>query len=407
LSPAAIRLAFPLIGRGIWTGGLVYLKNTLRLIGSRLSREIQASVFLSPAENERFGPELSPLVDGRLIVDSAIGDSGRGRSLVRALATGHDMALERLLRAARIDAVLEVGQYYGARFKPPVIAWLPDLQHRYMPEMFSRLNWWRRDLAFRMQIRSGRTLMVSSETVRDDMERFYPRARGRGHIVRFAIELDIGAHLRQGADMRAQYDLPDRFFFLPNQFWRHKNHAVVVEALGLLKGQGALEATLPVILSGSNKDVRNPGHFAGLFSAARAAGVEGHFRYLGLIPYDHVLNLSACCAALINPSQFEGWSTPIEEAKALGAALILADIPIHREQAPDANFFDPTSPAAAAAVLLDISRRPDFVHAPAEDLITQQSRRLDQHAASLLETVTAAVGPCSRSRSHTATSSTS
>lgn len=389
------KLAFPLVGRGLWTGGLVYLKNTLRLIKTRLAREIEAMVFLSPTEHEKFGAELEALVDGRIVVDPTLGDSGRGRSLGRALVTGRDVALERLLKAARADVVFEVGQFYGSRFGLPVIAWLPDLQHRFMPEMFTRLNWWRRDLAFRMQVRSGRTLMVSSESARDDMERFYPMSRGRGHVVRFAIELDIGTHMRRGEEMRALYNLPARFFFLPNQFWRHKNHAAIVSALARLKAAGKLSHVLPVILSGQNRDNRNPEHFAGLMGAARNAGLESHFRFLGLIPYDHVLSLAACCDALLNPSHFEGWSTPIEEAKAVGAPLILSDIRVHREQAPEARLFDPDSSDAAAEALLEFSLRPPPARATPEILTSNQNHRLDQHASSLLGVVRSAMQPYS------------
>jgi glycosyltransferase involved in cell wall biosynthesis len=261
-----------------------------------------------------------------------------------------------------------------------------------MPEMVSRTNWWRRDLGFRTQIRTGRTLMLSSVTARDDMERFYPASRGRGHVVRFAIDLDITAYMNMGAEMRATYGLPTRFFFLPNQFWRHKNHMCVVAALARLKTESALDSVPPVILSGLNKDSRNPGYFDALMGKARAAGVESHFRYLGVIPYDHVLSLAGACDALINPSRFEGWSTPIEEAKAVGAPLMLSDIQSHREQAPHARFFDPASSAAAAGALLEITRRPPTLRAPIADLIANQNRRLDEHAASLLGTIKAAVG---------------
>jgi glycosyltransferase involved in cell wall biosynthesis len=387
----AIKLALPLIGRGLWTGGLVYLKNTLQLVRSRLAHEIEASVFLSPGEYEKVGAELRPLVDGRLIVDTAIADSGRGRSLALALATGRDHGLERLLKAAHAEAVFEVGQYYGARFDLPVIAWIPDLQHRYMPEMFTRVNWWRRELAFRMQIRSGRTLMVSSDTARGDLERFYPSARGRTHVVRFAIDLDIARYRDRETEVRAAYSLAGRFLFLPNQFWRHKNHAVIVAALARLKREGALELVPPIMLSGSAQDIRNPTHFADLMAEARAAGVESHFRYLGFIPYDHVLGLASCCDALINPSRFEGWSTPIEEAKAVGAPLMLSDIPIHREQAPGASFFDPLSSEAAANALREMGERGPEPRAPLGVLIAAQNRRLDDHATSLLRTVQAAV----------------
>lgn len=387
----ATRIAFPLIGRGGWTGGYVYLKNTLRLIRSRLDDELQASVFLSPAENEKFGAELRPLVGGPIIVDPAIAESGRGKSLARALLAGQDAPLAEVLHAAGIDVVFETAAFYGARFPVPVIAWMPDFQHRHMPEMFTRANRWRRDLGFRAQIASARTLMLSSATARDDLERFYPSARGRGHVVRFAIELDVTPHLARAAEVRAAYALPERFFYLPNQIWRHKNHAVVVAALARIKAGRGLDSLPPVAVSGQSRDPRNPAHFDELMAEARRAGVESHFRYLGLIPYDDVLALAAACDALVNPSLFEGWSTPIEEAKAFATPLILSDIPIHREQAPDARFFDPASPEAAAKALLDVaSRLPAARPSPAE-LAAAQGRRLDEHARALLATVRAAM----------------
>jgi glycosyltransferase involved in cell wall biosynthesis len=386
-----IRLAFPLIGRGGWTGGYNYLKNTLRLIRSRLAPDIEARVFLSPAEHDKVGAELAALVDGRVSVDPAFVAAGRGKGLVRAVTQGRDAAFEQLLRAAGTDVVFETASFYGARSGIPVISWLPDFQHRHMPEMFGRVNWWRRDLGFQAQVRSGRTLMVSSETARGDLERFYPAAKGRAHVVRFAIDLDIAAFVERGAEMRQLYQLPERYFFLPNQFWRHKNHTTIVQALAHIKADGALAALPPVILSGQPKDMRNPTHFDDLMAAARTAGVDSHFRYLGLIPYDHVLSLAATCDTLINPSQFEGWSTPIEEAKAFGAPLLLSDIPIHREQAPQARFFDPTDSRSAADALLEIGRRPPSARVSLDQLVTAQNTRLDDHAESLLRATRAAV----------------
>jgi glycosyltransferase involved in cell wall biosynthesis len=133
-----------------------------------------------------------------------------------------------------------------------------------------------------------------------------------------------------------------------------------------------------------------PPHFDDLMASARSAGVESHFRYLGLIPYDHVLSLAATCDTLINPSHFEGWSTPIEEAKAFGAPLLLSDIPIHREQAPHARFFDPKSVAAAAEALLEIGRRQTIARPDATTLIAAQNIRLNDHASCLFATVQAA-----------------
>lgn len=387
-----IKLALPLIGRGSWTGGLVYLRNTLRVIRSLLAPAVEASVFLSPEENDRYGAELAPLVGGRVLVDAAFGMSGRGGSLARALLLGRDSALEQRLIAAGVQVVFEVGQFYGARFRLPVMAWIPDLQHRHMPQMFSRFNWWRRDLGLAAQVRSRKALIVSSRTALEDMWRFYPRAHGRGNIVRFAIELDLAAYVGRGLEMRQRYDLPQRFFYLPNQFWRHKNHAVVVAGLARLRQRAQLEQVPPVITSGLNRDLRNPGHFEALMQSAQAAGVASHFRYLGLIPYEHVLSLAASCDALLNPSLFEGWSTPIEEAKAVGAPLLLSDIVIHREQAPAAQFFDPHSAEAAAQALLAVARQPVPPRPSLQALRVAQDKRLHRHASELRAAIEVAIG---------------
>lgn len=385
-----LRVAFPLIGRGGWTGGINYLTNTLRLISSRLSSQIEPWLFLSPEENESFGFELRPLVEDRVIVDPAIGVSGRGMSLARAVISGRDSNLEALLAKRSIDVVFETASFYGARFSIPVVSWMPDFQHRRMPEMFGQLNWWRRDLGFRMQINAQRTIMVSSSTSRDDLEQFYPNAKGRAHIVRFAIDLNPEVHLKRGFEIRSEYDLPERYFFLPNQFWQHKNHGVIVEALGQIKAAGRLEELPPVILTGTIKDPRNPSYFDDVMQRAGDLGVRDHFRHLGLVPYDDVLSLNANCHSMINPSLFEGWSTPIEEAKALATRLILADIPIHREQAPDAHFFSCRSPERAAAALLHVAAIPDAQRPPVEALRLAQTARLNEHARALYEAVAAA-----------------
>ena len=65
-----------------------------------------------------------------------------------------------------------------------------------------------------------------------------------------------------------------------------------------------------------------------------------NFRYLGMIPLSHVYALLRVCAALINPSRFEGWNTSVEEAKSFGVPMILSDPDVHREQvAGKARYF--------------------------------------------------------------------
>jgi glycosyltransferase involved in cell wall biosynthesis len=59
---------------------------------------------------------------------------------------------------------------------------------------------------------------------------------------------------------------------------------------------------------------------------------------------------------LINPSHFEGWSTSVEEAKSMGKQIVLSDIPVHREQAPERGLFFPSDDQHALANMMIAAR---------------------------------------------------
>ena len=83
---------------------------------------------------------------------------------------------------------------------------------------------------------------------------------------------------------------------------------------------------------------------------AAEMGCARSSRCLGLVSYADLIGLMRYLTALINPSLFEGWSTTVEEAKSLGKTIILSDIPVHREQAPEnGRFFDPGWPRTQLA----------------------------------------------------------
>jgi len=73
------------------------------------------------------------------------------------------------------------------------------------------------------------------------------------------------------------------------------------------------------------------------------------FRVLGIVPYEDLLSLMRHSVAIINPSLCEGWSTTVEEAKALGKTILLSDIAVHKEQDPPKGCFFPPEDAICLA----------------------------------------------------------
>src|SRR6202012_4558704 len=77
-------------------------------------------------------------------------------------------------------------------------------------------------------------------------------------------------------------------------------------------------------------------------------------------PFDHLVGLMHHATAFLNPSRFEGWSTSVEEAKSMGKQIVLSDIPVHREQAPERGyFFPPDAPQALADAMSAAYNRHD------------------------------------------------
>jgi glycosyltransferase involved in cell wall biosynthesis len=375
LTDRALRLAFTNIPRRLWAGGYNYQSNLFAALNRYRPGEIVPVVFAGMNDDsaELAGLSGIPAVE---IVQSTAFDRRRS-GLVAALALGLDRAAAVEFQAKHIDLVFESARFFGWRLPFAAVAWFPDVQHRRLPQLFSTAARWRRELGFRAQIASGRSIMLSSESALRDYRRFYPGSTNQVSVVRFATRPAPDLLTANPLEVRAQYGLPPGYFYLPNQFWRHKNHQLVVEALTILKKRGL---DVVVAASGSPQDPREPDYFDGLMRQVEARGLGANFRYLGMIPLSHVYALMRGSTALINPSRFEGWSTSVEEAKSFGVPLILSDIDVHREQTGGAaRYFGVDDPAMLADQLSQLSQIPE--PSVACDLVPNLDERVAAFAA--------------------------
>lgn len=332
-----MRIGFTLVGGAKWTGGRNYLLNLLASLGRYGDGSVSSVLFVGADISETELEAFTAIANVEIVKAECFNSESRRRmALLEALLTGRDRDAVLAFKRGRIDVLFEAAQFYGWRIGIPVIAWMPDFQHRRLPHLFPKGAWLKRELGFRAQIFGKRTIMLSSEDARRDCERLYPATRGRTATVSFAVLPTSPMPIAAAREVAARYNLTKTFFFLPNQFWIHKNHGLVIEALALLRQRGV---SITVAASGNPSDPRSPRYFEGLIDRASKLGLEENFRILGLIPYGHISALMQCSAALINPSLFEGWSTVVEEARLLGTPMILSDLDVHKEQMGDAAIY--------------------------------------------------------------------
>lgn len=323
-----IRVAFTLIGGKNWTGGHNYLLNLMNAISAYQQNLITAVLFI-PADAEIEIEDFFKINGIEIIQTNILNSKNRKFQLISAIFFGRIPSLNKLFIDHKIDVVFEAAQFFGWRLGLPAIAWIPDFQHKLLPHLFTKAAWWKREIGFRAQIFGNRQIMVSSNDAHNSCIKYYPSTKRKIHTVHFAVPSRNKIDLNEAREIANQYDLPWNFIFMPNQFWRHKNHLIVLDSLEILRNRG-IEIT--VVSSGKQSDPRSPEYYSSFEKILKNKNLEKIFKVLGLIPYAHIQALMLSCQAMLNPSLFEGWSTTVEEARALGTPMLLSDIEVHREQ---------------------------------------------------------------------------
>lgn len=227
--------------------------------------------------------------------------------------------------------------------------WIPDFQYRHLPHLFSKEEYDMREHRSIHLAKEARTLAFSSQHAIDDYVHFFPQYAGNEVLLHFVSNADQKWLQADPAETQQKFSLPDAFFIVCNQFWKHKDHGTVIEAMALLKQKGI---SITVACTGATEDFRDPAYFPSLLEKARAAGVEEQFRVLGFISRSDQMQLIRRAVAIIQPSLFEGWSTVVEDGRALGKTMFVSDFPVHLEQDPPHTFYFRQQDAAQLATLI-------------------------------------------------------
>src|SRR5207237_578905 len=137
------------------------------------------------------------------------------------LVLGCNHVEQQWLRRARVDVVSHGALPLGARARLPWIYWIPDVQHRHFPDLFSTRQRWERDTAFATALRHAAAVITSSAATRQDLITFYGRDAERVRVLHFVCSPRVeAARLPGPVELQQRLGVPARYFHLPNQFWK-------------------------------------------------------------------------------------------------------------------------------------------------------------------------------------------
>jgi glycosyltransferase involved in cell wall biosynthesis len=247
----------------------------------------------------------------------------------------------------------------------PTISLVHDVQYRLYPRFFSLAERAERDRDFMRAVRHADRITCTSQFVRatiietgavapDRVVAIHPRLSRR--LIRPEVD---------GADLLARWQLePDRFLVYPANFWPHKNHQLLLTALGMHRAAHP-ESRLKVVCTGERNH-----YFDAICTAADRMGLADHVVFPGFVSDNQLAALYASSLGIVFPSLYEGFGLPVLEAMAFGKPVLCSRATSLPEVAGDAAlFFDPRSPRdlsdAMTRLLIEPGLADRMVHAGA------------------------------------------
>ncbi len=334
-----------------WMGGLNYLKNLLFALNQLDKKEIEIYVFVGKKTDLEIKKYFSQYAT---LVESSIFDKGSIMwflSKIEQRVFSTNFLIQNLLKKYKLEILSHSFLTNIKNIK--IINWIPDFQHIHLRDMFSKKELNQRNKSFMDMIEKSDAIVLSSQDAYGDFKRFAPGYEYKVKVLRFVSQPPnnyIGSNDYIKNMLLRKYKLNDDFFYMPNQFWKHKNHFIVFRAIDQLVKSGI---NISLVCTGYLHDYRNKRYIKDIYKFIKSNNLNQNIKILGLVSSDDVFGLINISKAVINPSLFEGWSSTVEECKSVGKNMILSNISVHREQYPNALFFPKDSVDGLKKILIN------------------------------------------------------
>jgi glycosyltransferase involved in cell wall biosynthesis len=198
------------------------------------------------------------------------------------------------------------------------IGTLMDLCHRETPEFpeVSNFNeFYRREKMFQGSIAPALVTLTDSNRLADMASKYYGVERDRFLVMPFGPSPLLDKNASAIPDVLKKYSLEADYFFYPAQFWAHKNHIRILQALILLRDKNGKKPT--VVFSG--KDHGNLNFIRGFIKSNQ---LVSQVKILGFVAHEDMSGLYKNAIAVVMPTYFGPTNLPPLEAWSMGVPLI-------------------------------------------------------------------------------------
>lgn len=252
-----------------------------------------------------------------------------------------------LLRQACDLWVFPRQEVWSALFPYPALACVHDLMHRYEPHFPETSSLGRsryRDIYLRSLCQNASGVLVDSEMGKRHVEESYGASSDRLFVLPYIppAYFSRAGGREANDDFERRFELPRKYVFYPAQFWEHKNHIRLIQAIALVR---RIVPDIRLVLAGSKNH-----RYRAVHREVERLGLAGQVQFSGYVPERDMVKFYRRARALILPTLFGPTNIPPLEAFALDCPVAVSGIYGMPEQVGDAGIlFDPYSVESIAS----------------------------------------------------------
>ena len=212
-----------------WLGGTIYLKNLFEGINSTKNIKIKPVIITDFKCTKK---DLSYFKGIEVIRSNLFSRSNFNRitNKIIIIIFGKNFFVQNFLLKNNIQVVSHFS-ILGKKSKVPSIYWQPDFQEHNNSQYISfRRKMFRKFNTYLFANHSSKVLL-SSNTVKKELKKINLQAYKKSKVLRPTFSNLPSNSYKSLKFLKIKFKIKSNYFFLPNHFWSHKNHVLVLKSL--------------------------------------------------------------------------------------------------------------------------------------------------------------------------------
>lgn len=316
-----------------WLGGFNYFSNLFKFILNNPNRKIEPIII---TDNKKKIIKEKEFNNIKFLETKIVSESNFINRILNKfflLVFGKNFFLEKFLKDNNINILSHSGPT-GRNSKIKSFPWIPDFQEINLPDNFSLYSRILRKLNHYNNIVNSTKIIVSSNSVRKDLKKISLKGYKKSIVIKHVNYVIPRRKIKSINYLKKKYNFNKKFYLVPNHYWVHKNHIVLLNALKYLNKKNFI-----ILSTGRCYDHRHPKYFDNFKNQINKFGLEKYYKILGIVPFEDLCSLIYHSLGVINPSMSEGYPNSAEQATLLGKNVILSNINVHLEERKKNYFF--------------------------------------------------------------------